>query len=155
MAKQIADCRLQIADCSLRRRRPAYFVAAHLLLSALVCLLLSGCMLMAGRDVASEGEAGRGLLRTSFVSAEGEQRRALDVGGPGTVRLQLDVRVAQGELRLEVFDPEGRVALAVNGRSGGAVAGASSIRTDERGRVSYRVLARNARDGAYQLSYQR
>ena len=62
--------------------------------------------------------------------------------------------VQEGELQLEILDPQDSVTLAVQGRPGEQVTRSGTVATDERGDLHYRVTARGARNGGFQVLYQ-
>jgi len=118
-------------------------------------LLLGGCMLVSGGQTASDTHPTGGNLSASFVSAEGEELQTLATGaGPTTMNVIVIMSVQQGELRLELLDPSGSVALAVEGRPDEQITKSGNIATDAQGNLRYRVIARGARNGGYQLLYQ-
>lgn len=122
---------------------------------ALAALLLGGCMLVSGEQGSSDVQPDSGNVSSSFVSAEGSQERSLATGRGGTFNVITIVAVQQGDLRVEVLDPSGSVVLAVQGRPNEQVTRTGSVPSDAQGNLRYRVSARGARDGSYQLLFQR
>lgn len=118
-------------------------------------LLLSGCMLLAGQQRSSTTGEEAGQVAASFVSAEGQEQREVSVGLPGTVRLVASVTVGTGDLWLDVLRPNGEIALTVNARPEQRTTGFVVVSSDERGRLRYRINARSARDGGYELRWRR
>lgn len=123
-----------------------------MLLLALLALALAGCMLISGETTTVDLVAGSGNLSTTFVSAEGETERALELGQP-ELELQVIamVAVASGDLELALLQPDGAVAFVVASRPDTQVTRSGRVRADAAGRLRYRVSARGARDGAVQL----
>ncbi len=120
-------------------------------------LLLSSCMLSSGLRTTTDTRADAGNTSTSFVGAEGSEQQFLEIGSPNTrYNVIVTVEVQTGELTLEVLDgASGVVGLSVQARPDVQVTRSGSVVTDERGRLYYRVLTRGARDGSYQILYQR
>ncbi len=127
----------------------------HLLACLLLAALLSGCMLISGEQASSDVQTGSGNLSRSFVSAEGTQEQTIATGYVGTLSVIAIVSVHQGDLRVEVMDPDGSVVLSVQGRSNEQITRSGNVPTDAEGRLRYRVTATGARDGAYQILFQR
>jgi starvation-inducible outer membrane lipoprotein len=120
-----------------------------------LALLLSGCMLVSGEQTTTDAQPSGGNVNTTFVSAEGEQERMLETGASRSVmNVIVIIAVQQGELRLEVLDPGGAVALAVQGRPDEQVTKSGNVATDQQGVLRYRVVARGARNGGFQMLYQ-
>ena len=124
----------------------------RVLLLILVALALSGCMLISGETTTIDLVAGGGNLSTTFVSAEGEAERVLELGQPA-LELQVIamVEVASGDLELALLQPDSAVAFVVASRPDTQVTRSGWVRADAAGRLRYRVSARGARDGALQL----
>jgi hypothetical protein len=129
-------------------------------LPMIVCLLLpwllSGCLLVSGERSSVDHQELSGNLSSDFVSAEGATLRDLRVA-EGTVGVQVIVIVAveSGDLRIDVLDAEGAVVFSVAGEPAQQVTRSSIVRADERGNIRYRVAAQGARNGSYQILYQR
>jgi hypothetical protein len=133
--------------------RPARWRAALLLL--LVAPLLGGCLLVSGEQTTIDLLAGSGNLSTAFVSAEGGAERLVQVGsGPAEVQVIAIVAVDSGDLQIDLLQPDGAVAFAVAGRPDAQVTRSGRVRSDDQGQVRYRVSARGARAGSYQLFFQ-
>jgi hypothetical protein len=112
-------------------------------------------MLISGEQTAADTGPTGGNLTTTFVSAEGVQERTLATGaGAMTMNVIVIVSVQQGELRLEMLDPGGSVMLAVQGRPDEQVTKSGDVPTDNEGNLRYRVIARGARNGGFQVLYQ-
>lgn len=124
----------------------------RVLLLILVALALTGCMLISGETTTIDLAAGGGNLSTTFVSAEGEAERVLELDQPA-LELQVIamVEVASGDLELALLQPDGAVAFVVASRPDTQVTRSGWVRADAAGRLRYRVSARGARDGALQL----
>ncbi len=121
----------------------------------LFALLLSGCLLMSGGVTSTDTQASAGNVSASFVSAEGQDERTLDVGEQSQLSVITIVSVAQGELRVDILDPNGSVALSVQGRPNEQVTKLGTVQADANGELHYRVIAQGARNGSYQVLYQK
>jgi hypothetical protein len=142
---------LIIALSRMVRRRTLLTLLASLALAP----LLTGCLLISGEQTTIDLQAGIGNLNTTFVSAEGSEVRTVQVAdGPVALQVIAIVAVESGDLQIDLLQPDGAVAFAVAGRPDSQVTRSSQVRTDETGQVSYRVVARGARNGAYQLFFQ-
>ena len=121
-----------------------------------LALLLSGCLLVSGERASTDAQPTAGNFSTSFVGAEGDEIREIDTGAPSA---DLDViaivQVERGELRLELLSPEGMMVYSVQGRPDEQITRSGVIQTTPEGKLRYRVVAHGARNGAYQLLYQR
>jgi hypothetical protein len=127
------------------------FVAALLPLA----LLLAGCMLTSGGRMTEDAGATAGNRSVSFVSAEGEEQLSLPTGAPGApLRVIVILEAEQGELRLDVLDDQGGVALSVQSRPDEQVTRSGGTTADSSGALRYRLAARGARNGGYQILYQ-
>jgi hypothetical protein len=129
-------------------------------LPLLACLLLpwllSGCLLVSGERSSIDNQEFSGNLSSDFVSAEGSTLRDLQVAqGPVEVQVIVIVMVESGDLRIDVLDAEESVVFSVAGEPAQQVTRSSIVRADERGNIRYRVLAQGARNGSYQILYQR
>ena len=124
---------------------------------ALLCaLLLSGCMLMSGGRTSADTLPDGGNVSASFVGADGRQEQAVDTGAARTAFSTIVIVQAQrGELQVELLNADGSVAFAVKGRPDEAVTRSGSVTTDENGQLRYRITATGARNGSFQLLYQR
>jgi type IV pilus biogenesis protein CpaD/CtpE len=128
---------------------------ASLLVLAALALLLSGCMLVSGERTSEDTTPEAGSRNASFVSAEGEQSLALLTGAPtAAVRVVVAVAAEQGELRVEVLNPNGGVALSAASQPDDEVTRSGLATTDVAGELRYRVVARGARVGSYRILYQ-
>src|SRR5205085_4324773 len=99
----------------------AYCIRPAAIIALLCCLalLLSGCLLASGEQSASDTQPTGGNSSTTFVSAEGEQERTLATGASATtMNVIVILTVQEGELQLEILDPQASVTLAVQGRPG-------------------------------------
>jgi hypothetical protein len=118
-------------------------------------LLLSGCLLLSGEQTSADAQPTGGNFSTTFVSAEGGQERTIQTGaGPTTLNVIATVRVQQGELRLEMLEPSGAVAISIQGRPDEPVTKLGKIPTDNEGNLHYRIVARGARNGSIEVLYQ-
>jgi len=121
-----------------------------------LAILLSGCLLTSGErpsvDVLPDG----GNVSTTFVGADGNGERTVETGANSTtMNAIVIVQADRGELRLELLNPDGNVAFSVQARPDEQVTRRGDVSTDEQGRLRYRVIAQGARNGGYQVLYQR
>ena len=119
-------------------------------------LLLGGCMLMSGGRSSADTLPDGGNVSASFVGADGRDDQAVATGAPGAAfNTIVIVQAERGELQVELLNADGSVAFAVKGRPDEAVTRSGSVTTDAQGQLHYRVTATGARNGSYQLLYQR
>jgi hypothetical protein len=132
-------------------RRPR---ALAILVALLLAPLLGGCLLVSGEQTTIDLLAGTGNVSTSFVSAEGGEERTVKVG-EGAVALQAItiISLESGDLQIDLLQPDGSVAFAVSGRPDAQVTRSGPVRSDASGLVRYRVAARGARRGTYQIFF--
>jgi hypothetical protein len=129
--------------------------AMGVLFALLLCFLLSGCMLVSGEATTIDLAGGVGNLSSTFVSAEGSEERTVQVSdGPAELQVIAIVAIESGDLELELLQPDGAQAFAVAGRPDTQVTRSSVVRSDDAGMVRYRIAARGARNGGYQLFFQ-
>ena len=128
----------------------------RLTLIGALALLLPACMLVSGDRLSADVRPASGNVTRTFLGAEGSEEQAVSIGG-GAATLQTIVilELQQGEMRLEMLNAGGSVAFAVQSRPGDQVSRAGAVRLDETGTLRYRVITRGARDGGYQILYQR
>jgi hypothetical protein len=126
------------------------------LLSALLLApLLSGCLLVSGEQTTIDHLAGAGNVSTTFVSAEGGEQRTAQVSDHAAeLQAIAIISLDTGDLQIDVLQPDGSVAFAIAGRPDAQVTRSSPVRSDASGVVRYRVSARGARNGAYQIFFQ-
>lgn len=135
----------------MRKRQPL----AALLAALFLIPLLAGCLLISGEQTTIDLQVGAGNLSTTFVSAEGSEERTVQVSdGPSEIQVIALIAVESGDLQIDLLQPDGALAFAVAGRPDAQVTRSSQVRSDDSGRVRYRVTARGARNGAYQLFFQ-
>jgi hypothetical protein len=126
-----------------------------LLAALLLAPLLSGCLLISGEQTTIDLLAGTGNLSTTFVSAEGGEERTVQVSeGAAELQAIAIVSLEAGDLQIDLLQPDGSVAFAISGRPDSQVTRSSPVRSDTSGMVRYRVSARGARNGAYQIFFQ-
>ena len=123
--------------------------------AVLLALSLSGCMLMSGELTSADTPPTGGNVSTSFVSAEGVDTRTLETGAAGTLNVITIVSADQGSLTVELLDPNGSVVYAVTSRPQEPVTRSGSVPTNDAGELRYRVSATGARNGTFQILYQR
>ncbi len=122
----------------------------------LCALLLNGCMLMSGGRTSADTLPDGGNVSASFVGADGRQEQTVDTGAArAAFNTIVIVQAERGELQVELLNADGSIAFAVKGRPDEAVTRSGSVTTDENGRLRYRITATGARNGSYQLLYQR
>jgi hypothetical protein len=132
-------------------------VRRHLprLLALLLASLLSGCMLVSGEQTTIDLLKGTGNVSTAFVSAEGGEERVLQVSDKAAeLQVIAIITLESGDLQLDLLQPDGSVAFAISGRPDAQVTRSGPVRSDDLGQVRYRVVARGARHGEYQLFFQ-
>ncbi len=122
----------------------------------LLAMLLSGCLLMSGEQTSFTRQEGISHLRTAFVSAEGETVRTIQVAeGPAAVQVVVIATLASGDLQLDLLHPDNTVAFTVIVPSNTQVTRTARVQASDQGYIRYRVAAREARDGSYQLLMQK
>lgn len=132
-----------------------FFPTRVALIGVLASLFISACMLVSGDRLSADVRPDAGNVTRTFLGAEGSEEHALPIGvGAATLQTIVILELQQGEMRLEVLNPGGSVAFAVQSRPGDQVSRAGTVRLDETGTLRYRVIARGARDGGYQILYQ-
>ena len=118
--------------------------------------LLSGCLLTSGERPSVDALPDGGNVSSTFVGAQGNAERTVDTGAKGAIMNAIViVQAERGELRLELLNPDGNVAFSVQARPDEQVTRRGDVLTDEQGRLRYRVIAQGARNGGYQVLYQR
>jgi hypothetical protein len=148
MAENV-ECQQWSAKRSIRR---LLFMA----LGSCCCVLLSACLLVSGEVTTADQQASGGNLSAEFVSAEGVTTRVFQVAeGPATVQVTIIVAVEQGDLRIDLFEPNGALAFSVESRPDNSITRSGQIQTDDRGQIRYRISAQGARNGSYQLFFRR
>jgi hypothetical protein len=132
-------------------RRPRLSAVLALLLAS----LLSGCLLVSGEQTTIDLLEGTGNVSTSFVSVEGREERVVQVSDEAAeLQVIAIVTIESGDLQLDIIQPDGSVAFAISGRPDAQVTRSGPVRSDELGQVRYRVSARGARNGEYQIFFQ-
>ncbi len=125
------------------------------LLLLAVTLLLAGCLQISGEATTIDLGPDGGNVSTSFVGAEGSAERTLALDRPGVAaQVIVMVEVRSGDLEVSLLQPDGAVAFVTASRPGAQVTRSGVVRADEAGRIRYRVSARGARDGAFQVFVQ-
>lgn len=127
----------------------------HRLFLLACCGLLSGCLLISGEQSRFDQQDTNGTVATTFVSAEGSEIRTITVADTIiTVEVIVTVSVDSGDLRVDLLQPDGSVAFTVKGHPTEQVTHTSQIETDTQGRIRYRVYAKGARNGSFQVLFQ-
>jgi hypothetical protein len=131
-------------------------MALHIVLCSLFSVLLTGCLLTSGERPSMDALPDGGNVSSTFVGADGNGERTVETGATGaTMNAIVIVQAERGELRLELLNPDGNVAFSVQARPDEQVTRRGDVLTDEQGRLRYRVIAQGARNGGYQVLYQR
>jgi hypothetical protein len=121
-----------------------------------LAFLLSGCLLTSGERPSTDALPDGGNVSSTFVGADGSAERTVETGANGvTMNAIVIVQAERGELRLELLNPDGNVAFSVQARPDEQVTRRGDVLTDQQGRLRYRVIAQGARNGGYQVLYQR
>ncbi len=117
-------------------------------------LSLSGCLLVSGGNQSADSTAEGGNVYVSFVSAEGNDTRIVQTNFPNqTLDLTVFVRNERGQIRIEVLDERGSLALSVEGTAQEQVR-PGQVRTNAAGEFRYRIRATGAQRGEFQILYQ-
>jgi hypothetical protein len=115
---------------------------------------LSGCLLISGANQSADSTGEGGNVYVSFVSAEGNDTRTVQTNFPAqTLDLTVFVRNERGQMRIEVLDDRGSVALSIEGTAQEQVR-PGQVRTNAAGEFRYRVRATGAQRGEFQILYQ-
>jgi hypothetical protein len=118
--------------------------------------MLSGCLLTSGERPSMDALPDGGNVSTTFVGATGNAERTIETGASGAIMNAIViVQAERGELRIELLNPDGNVAFSVQARPDEQVTRRGDVLTDDQGRLRYRVSAQGARNGGYQVLYQR
>ena len=129
---------------------------ARLLLALACALLLGGCMLVSGGQSSSDALPDGGNISASFVGADGSSVQTVNTGLPNaTLSATVIVQAERGELQVSLLAPDSSVALVVRGRPQESVSRTGTVATDADGNLRYRISAEGARNGGYQVFYQR
>jgi hypothetical protein len=117
---------------------------------------LTGCMLASGELRSLDAASAAGNTSVSFLSAEGSEVGAITIGVASTTYEVITiVSVEQGELLVEIFDGSGVPAYSVQGRPDQQITRSGQLSTNADGDLRFRVTARGARNGEYQILYRR
>ncbi|CAA9292074.1 MAG: hypothetical protein AVDCRST_MAG93-3978 [uncultured Chloroflexia bacterium] len=126
----------------------------HVLTWMLCVPLLAGCLLLSGAQQSADRAEDAGNVSVQFVSAEGTEVREVTVADAATnVLVTVFARSEQGQLRIEILDPQGSATLVIEGTPEEQVARAT-VATDDNGVLRYRIKATGARRGGFQILYQ-
>lgn len=150
-------CRLvpMLAMGAMLVRRDFVVRCIEALVLGWLVLVLSGCMLISGAQTSTDAQPIGGNTSVSFVGAEGFREYTLQTGAvKATMNVIILMTLQEGELQLELLDPEGSVVMVVRGRPDQSISRSGTIVTDDRGDLRYRVVARGARNGMFQVLYQ-
>ncbi len=132
------------------------FVGRFVLLASawLLALSLSGCLLIAGQQASIDVTADGGNVYATFVSADGVEVRSVATefrNQPLTVNVS--ARTAQGQLGIEVLNPDDSVAFVVDAQVEDQF-NRGTVTTNGAGEFRYRVRASGAQDGEFQILFQ-
>ncbi len=149
----------QVPGWSRKRSFPGHLpegrTVLKLLLLVAATLLLASCLQISGESTTIDLGPDGGNVSTSFVGAEGSAERTLALGRPGVAaQVIVMVEVRSGDLEVSLLQPDGAVAFVTASRPGAQVTRSGVVRADEAGRIRYRLSARGARDGAFQVFVQ-
>ncbi|KPL85318.1 hypothetical protein [Herpetosiphon geysericola] len=130
----------------------------QMILIGLLAPLLTGCLLMAGRNEQATITADLGSQNIEFVSSDTNGEAVLQALDIGTQPMLLDVtfnaKVDSGELVLEVLSGEqANVAFTLVASAEGS-SQRGIVMSNDVGDLQYRVKSTNARNGSYRISYQ-
>jgi len=120
----------------------------------LLALSLSGCLLVAGEQASTDVTGDGGNVYATFVSADGVETRSVPtefLNQP--LRVNVSARTAQGQLGIEVLNPDDSVAFVVDAQAEDQLNG-GTVTTNAAGEFRYRVRASGAQDGEYQILFQ-
>ena len=121
-----------------------------------LAFMLSGCLLTSGERASTDALSDGGNVSATFVGATGNAERTVETSVSNTtMNAIVIVQAERGELRLELLNPDGNVAFSVQARPDEQVTKRGDVLTDQQGRLRYRVIAQGARNGGYQVLYQR
>ncbi|WP_238613483.1 hypothetical protein [Candidatus Oscillochloris fontis] len=121
----------------------------------LLLVLLSGCLLLSGEETSIDLLDQSGNLSTTFVSGEGSEERTLRVSeGETTLHVIVMVSVESGDLQIEMLQPDGAVVFVLAAQPDTQLTRSAWVRSDAQGQIHYRVAARGARNGSYQIFVQ-
>ncbi|MGQ9829297.1 MAG: hypothetical protein ACUVSW_15675 [Roseiflexus sp.] len=125
-------------------------------IGAVALLFLQACMLVSGEQASVDVRTDAGNVTRTFLGAEGSTEHAVHIGDGGSfLQVIVILELQQGEMHLEMLNAGGSVAFVVQSRPGDQVSRSGMVRLDENGMLRYRVFARGARDGGYQILYRR
>ncbi len=138
-------------------RRYTKSLAINVVSAIMALMLLSGCILSSGLRQSTDIGDDAGNSVASFIGAEGSEQYSINVGQPNTrYTIILTVAVESGELYVDMIEGgSGTIAFSVQGRPDEQVTRTGTTATDARGMLYYRINARAARNGSYQILYQR
>jgi type 1 fimbria pilin len=132
------------------------FVARFVLSASawFLALSLSGCLLVAGEQASIDVTVDGGNVYATFVSADGVEVRSVATefrNQPLTVNVS--ARTAQGQLGIEVLNPDDSVVFVVDAQAEEQYNG-NTVTTNAAGEFRYRVRATGAQDGEFQILFQ-
>lgn len=121
----------------------------------LIMLSLTACLLISGEATSTDIQDGAGNLLSSFVGAEGQTERILELGlAESEVQVIAILSVESGDLELALMQPDGSVAFTIAARPDTEITRSGLVRTNDQGQLRYQINARGARNGQIQLFFQ-
>jgi hypothetical protein len=120
------------------------------------CVATNGYLMSSGWQSSSDLGADAGNTRTSFLGAEGMQLLSLPLSaGFANYEVIGIVAVETGELLLEIYDGSGLPGITLQARPSQQITRSAILNTNEAGKLRYRIQARGARNGGFQILYRR
>jgi hypothetical protein len=148
---QASGFRLQALD---HHRRRTVEHGARWFAALLLALLFSGCMLVSGPIQSADSTPDGGNVYVSFVSADGSETRAVATNFPDqTLDVIVYAQNERGQMRIEILDPQGSVAVAVEGQAEEQTR-PGRVQTNAAGEFQYRIRATGAQRGSFSILYQ-
>ena len=121
----------------------------------LIVLSLTACLLISGEATSTDIQDGAGNLLSSFVGAEGQTERILELGlAESEVQVIVILSVESGDLEITLMQPDGSVAFTIAARPDAEITRSGLVRTNDQGQLRYQINARGARNGQIQLFFQ-
>ena len=121
----------------------------------LIVLSLTACLLISGEATSTDIQDGAGNLLSSFVGAEGQTERILELGlAESEVQVIAILSVESGDLEITLMQPDGSVAFTIAARPDAEITRSGLVRTNDQGQLRYQINARGARNGQIQLFFQ-
>jgi len=120
----------------------------------LLALSLSGCLLVAGEQASNDNTADGGNVHVTLVSADGSEVRSVPTDfRDQPLRVFVSGRSEQGQLRIEVLNPDDSVVFTVDAQPSEQF-NDGPITTNAVGEFRYRIRATGAQNAEFQILYQ-